>query len=198
MYQWAPDANYCRQVSLRVGYKQQHGALLRFNTSSVPAGAEVLAARLEVYAVGWGGSNMSMGAYRVLRDWQDCEATWNRARSGAPWAQPGCNGIGGDRAGAVESTVNTQGINRWYSFDMAELVQGWVDGSVANYGIVLRGESSWSTSQFYLASAEAGGGLQPRLVVAYRLTGGASGAAASKWAPTWPRPPTLRHLPESW
>jgi hypothetical protein len=199
LYQWAPNANYCWQESLKVGHKQQYAALLRFDTSPIPAGATILDACLEMYATGWGGSDITLDAFRVLRPWQHCQATWNQAQSGSPWAQPGCNDTATDRAGSPEGSVTTSSIRSWYAFDLTGLVQGWVDGSMPNNGLLLRGALPWSTGIFYFASAANGSSsLRPKLVVHYRISGGAGigwpGVGRQTTGQGHPRAVALRHL----
>jgi len=110
---------------------------------------------------------MSLGAYRVLRDTSACEATWNQARGGSAWRLPGCNDTTTDRSASAESSVTAGGINRWYTLDVTAAVQGWVNGSLANHGVLLR--AAPSTASFQFASAQHGNlGLRPRLVVTYR------------------------------
>jgi hypothetical protein len=174
IYRYEPDTIRCGENALRVGYKQHYAALLGFDLSSIPANSVVAEATLEVYAKGWGGSDMTVDAYRILRDVSMCQATWNQAASGNAWGVAGCNDTVTDRAAAPESSVSTSGINKWYSFDVTVLVQQWVNGSVANNGVLLRGASAVSTGEFYWISAEdALVNQRPKLVITY-LGGGRS------------------------
>ena len=119
---------------------------------------------------------MTLDAYRILRHVSMCQTTWNQAQSGNPWGTPGCNDTATDRAATPETSVSTSGINRWYSFDLTNLVQVWVDGALNNNGVLLRGASPLSSTQFYLSSAQSGtSSLHPKLVITYG-TGGASGS----------------------
>ena len=166
MYQYAPAEIYCGQPQLKVGYRQQNAALLQFALSSIPGDATVTRATLQLYAAGWGGADITLGAYAVRRDVTICQANWNQARVGNPWAQPGCNDTVTDRRELPESTVKTAGIGQWYSLDLTALVQAWLNGSVANNGVLLRAD--YSNATFYLASAEAATtNLRPRLIVTY-------------------------------
>jgi hypothetical protein len=175
IYQYATTTNYCTSEPLKVGYKQQYGTLVRFDLSGIPAGSTVTQARLEVYATGWDGTNMTIEAYRILRSTTYCAATWERAQVGNAWGTAGCNNTVSDRSGVAESSVTTSGISDWYSFGLTSLVQGWVDGSVVNKGLLLRGASSLSTSSFNLASNHHGtASWRPKLVVTYRSAGGSS------------------------
>jgi hypothetical protein len=165
--QYAAGQNYCVQPVLKLGYRQQYATLLAFDVGSIPPGATVTQATLQVWAVGWGGDNLSLSAYRVLRDTELCEATWSQAHTGQPWGVPGCNDTSSDRGLGAESSVTTSGIAKWYGLDLTNLVRDWVNGSLANHGILLRAANS--TASFQFASAESSAaGLRPMLVVTYR------------------------------
>jgi hypothetical protein len=169
IHQYAPDSNYCSHDTFKVGYKQQYGALLHFDLSPVPANATVLEARLQVHAVGWGGSNMTIDAFRILRNTSLCQATWNEAAAGHDWGAPGCNDTLSDRSAAPESSVTTYDNHEWYDFDLTSLLQEWVDGSVPNNGVLLRGAAPLSTSMFYFASTQNDSvELRPKMVIHYR------------------------------
>jgi hypothetical protein len=169
IYQYAPNTNYCQQSSLQVGYKQRNAALLRFDLGAVPARSAVVEAYLHLYAAGWGGADMAVDVHRVLRPVRLGEATWNHARGVVSWGVPGCNDPSTDRGAVPESSVTTGGIGRWYAFDLTALVQAWVDGTVPNEGVIVRGASPWSTGQFFFNSGESGAvELRPKLVITYR------------------------------
>lgn len=166
--QYNATSNYSWADTLKVGYKQTTAGLLSFGVSSIPARASITSAVLQVYATGWGGSNISLGAYAVLRGAKAQQATWNQAGAGQPWGLPGCNSTNTDRRGTAESTVTTSGINKWYSFDITALVQQWVSGGLGNNGVLLR-QTTNGAYRFHFAAAEKGDGtLRPKLVVTYR------------------------------
>jgi hypothetical protein len=167
IHQYDPDKNHCAVDQFRVGYDQTYFGLVRFDVASIPFNAIVTQAKLHLYATGWGGADITMNAHCVKRPVSFCEATWNRARAGQPWGQPGCNDPEADRCTDAAATVTSSGIRKWYQFDLTALVQGWVSGSVANNGVVLR--SPGSTSSLWFASAEnADPSLRPKLVITYR------------------------------
>ncbi len=168
IHAYAPTANYCSATTLRVGTKQQYAGLLRFDLAGLPAHSAIVSARLRLYATGWGGANMTLSAYRVLRGMQPCQATWNRASAAEAWGLPGCNYAYTDRSDGPESSVSTNGIGKWCEWDLTALVRAW-DGGLANNGVLLRGASATSTAEFYFASAQAGTlGQRPMLVVVYQ------------------------------
>ena len=172
MEQYSASTNFSGQDAFRVGYKQTLAGLLQFDLSSVPPGVSISSARLQVYATGWGGVNIGMGAYALLRTAELAQATWNQASTGQAWGLSGCNDTNTDRRGTPESIVTTNGINQWYSFDVTALVQQWVNGEFANNGLLLR-QTTTAAYRFLFASAEKGDvALRPKLVVNYR--GGAA------------------------
>jgi len=171
IYQYLPDQNYCSDVTLRVGYKQQYAGILRFDTSSIPSNATIAEAHLEVYAKAWSSVDTTFEAYRILRNTTPCQATWNIAQTGNPWATPGCGNTTTDRSSTAESSVATAGINTWYSFGLTDLVQAWVSGAAANNGVLLRCASTLANADFRFVSAQdASVSLRPKLVVSYRVT----------------------------
>lgn len=163
------DGNYCTVSLLKVGYKQQYAALLQFNMSSIPANAAITRAALQVYAVGWGGADITAGAYYITRTVNLCQSTWTQAQANNNWGQGGANDSATDRRSTAESTISTSGVSRWYSFDLTSVAQGWTNGRLANNGVLLR--AAYSVGTFYFASADhATVSLRPKLVVTYRNT----------------------------
>lgn len=177
IYQYAPGTNYYYGDQMKVGYKQQNADLLRFDLSALPAGANVTQATLQVYAIGWSGNNVTVGAYALLRQALLYETTWNVAATGNSWGLPGCNDTTSDRRPNAESTVTTSGLNKWYSLDVTALVQAWLDGSLQNNGVLLRQTVSASTSFTWASSEYSTTGLRPQLTITYRAAGGSSATA---------------------
>jgi hypothetical protein len=168
--QSAPNTNYCWLNAFKVGDKQQYAALLRFELPPIPTNAIVTHASLQLYAPGWGGLDMTVDAYRILRTVNLCQATWNRAQQGDDWGTPGCNDTFTDRGAAPESSVPMALNFPWCILDLTGLVQDWANGSLANNGVLLRAASSLSTSMFRFASAQNETVyLRPKLVITYRV-----------------------------
>ncbi|MEM4724086.1 MAG: DNRLRE domain-containing protein, partial [Candidatus Hadarchaeum sp.] len=185
IYLYDEGNNYCSDNLLRVGQKQQLATLVRFDLTPIPLNAIVTDARLELYALGWSGYDMTIEAFAVLRDVKHCEATWNQAAKGNLWGQAGCNDPVTDRRGMPESSVQTKGIGKWYGFDMTAVVRSWLEGSVRNNGIILRGISPVSWDAFYFASSQNNTlELRPKLIVTYRLAGSPTPTPRTSPTPT--------------
>jgi len=168
IWQNTPDQNYCTVSTLVVGCLSTRRALLRFELSSIPAGSVIDAATLRLYAnYGEVYGNATLGVYVVLREWQGCQTTWNHAQTGHPWGKPGCNSTLTDRRATPEDTFLSGGQRGWYEWDVTNAVQDWVDGTIANNGVLVMIPYDPSGPEVVFASSEGDEAYRPTLVVAY-------------------------------
>ncbi len=147
-----PDTNLNRQ-GLRVTGHGHKKSLLDFDVSTIPQGSQIVSAELRLTAStyddgrGWA---IDVGAYRVNRSWLATQATWNVARAGQPWAAAGCNGISTDREAMPAGVTRVQevsagtapGQRKVYTWDVASIVQAWVDAPASRAGMVLLSNTS--------------------------------------------------------
>jgi hypothetical protein len=185
-----PDNNLSTDRYLHLGYKGKISALIRFNLSPIPANSRILCAALLLLPESSGSDDvfaMDVGAYRVLRPWVSTEATYMRASAEEYWASPGCNGAA-DRSFTAESIQTITDMLVWYSFPMTELVDGWVHGTIPNYGLSLQPvQSVEDTDDVFMDSADdrSPAGLpeyRPKLVILH--------VSAPTPTPTQPLVPT--------
>jgi hypothetical protein len=135
-------ANFsCPDSDLSVGksYTADYRSLLRFNLSAIPAGAHVERAQIRLYetAEEINGAHLPVNVYRVTSDFSN--PTWNdrvvpewSGDPTIPWDQ-----AGGDFAPTVEDTATAPGVGNWIEFTLTDLVERWVQGDVANQGVIL-------------------------------------------------------------
>jgi hypothetical protein len=100
-------------------------ALYGFDTSEIPAHATVHQADLKLYVLGMEGSVFNLLKSRVIIDWKEDEITFN---------QFDYNSI----ALAVKS-YNEYNIDYWDTLSVTTTVQGWLNGSISNYGFAVEG-----------------------------------------------------------
>ena len=71
-----------------------------------------------------GTENFMIGLHQITESWEENKITWNN--------QP-------DYLPSPESTITVSvGATTWLSWDITSLLQGWLDGSIVNYGVVLK------------------------------------------------------------
>jgi hypothetical protein len=152
-----PNKNYSGGSVLITGRFQEAGgnlshALLRFTWPQIPLGTEVISASLRLRLVSTSGeATTQIGVWPITEDWQESTVTW----ANQPEVTQGTMG---------QATVGSA-FPAMVSWDVTTLVQQWVDGTRANYGLELRGPTSglWQRN---FNSSETPGGFCPQLVIA--------------------------------
>ncbi len=145
-------------------------ALLRFRTDSIPPGAHVVNARLQLYQDTPSSDGGPVSVHRVTSDWAEGGktgqtgpgATWSARDTGVDWHTPG----GGFDPQAVATTDIPMGVKGWFAWDVTSLVQGWVDGAYANQGLMLFPETA-ATDVYFSSSDASGASLHPKLTIEY-------------------------------
>jgi len=136
------------------GAADQSYGLIRFSFAALPKNALVKDATLRLTRTGGSivGLVPALYIYRVTTPWDSATATWS-----LPWSKPG-----GDMAnGPVDGTLI--GLNGYYYWHIDTLVAGWMDGTMANNGLLLKPNDLYK-ARF---SAFGSGADDPQLTVTY-------------------------------
>ena len=158
--------------------------VLRFDVSSIPSGSVVKSANLRLYCrtiVSPTNLAKTIKAYYVMEPWvegtmsgtgtangttwtkRDATSNWSAAGGYAYWSTV----LGTAREEASGASPLPGGFREgWVAIDLTAMVQAWVDQAYANYGILLRSESSSDIIDF--DSRESTSGTAPKLVVVYQ------------------------------
>ena len=132
IYSNYPDDNYGNINSVAIGHIVTWGsfrAYFHFNLNDLPAGADIINATLKLYQYDYQVSfgvlqGFEIGIYRINGLWEENSITWNTKPS---------------YKSTPESTFSvTPDAITWLSWDITSLAQGWLNGSIPNYGVVLR------------------------------------------------------------
>ena len=125
-------------------------------SACIPEGAYVEAATFAVYVPGWG---QTVQLHRITAPWLETEVTWNN--------------FGGTYAPDVAGSLTAPKGGEWRSVDVTALVQGWVDGSYPNYGVLL--EQDQANAITFASSENTPVDRRPKLQITYvTLDGSAS------------------------
>jgi len=161
MYEGLPDTNYFDSTLLWVdgsAANEDTRSYLQFDVSGIPSTNVVTEASLGLYyyANDAGPLAGTVGAYRVTSSWDETLITWNN--------QPAS-------AAATEDVVPAPAAHTdsFVSWNIINLVQGWVEGSIVNYGVKLA-DTDESTQEKWKAfySSDWGTAVQrPKLTIHY-------------------------------
>lgn len=138
-------------------------SLIRFDVSSLPPSAVIQSAKLRVYYIGYrdyANRVNTITAYRITGNWTELGVTWNNKPS--PDAS----------YGSVDIPANTNW--GWRELDVRALVQGWVNDSIANQGVMLRGPEASGADSSYRKFSTREGPYSPQLMITYVAAAAAS------------------------
>jgi uncharacterized repeat protein (TIGR02543 family) len=146
----------------------RRGTLLKWNLNTIPSNVIVSSASLSLYVTD--ASPLVFNLYGMRRSW--VEGTSSRAASStsANWnTYDGSNSWGA--VGAASTTADRYDKNLWgadaSSFtatgsktvnlnnDGIAMIQGWIDGSAANYGLTIQNYSGSTANALFFSSSEA-------------------------------------------
>ena len=177
-----PSTNAGDTTDMWTGYEHCNSSLqgivrslIRFDVTGIPAGS-IASARLYLYL----GNSCDMGnrthvvnTYRATGNWAEMTVNWNN--------KPGS----GTAYGSASILSQNWG---WYSFDLTALVRGWANGTIPNYGVIIRGpESSGNDSaRLGFTTREASADYQPYLKFGYTAASSAQGNGSASVEPARP------------
>lgn len=129
----------------------------------------VLTIRCTTYA-----TTKTLATFQVLRNWVEAQATWNVYSTGNNWGTAGCSNTASDY---VNTDLGNVSVSATGSYDITfnasglAIVQGWIDGSIANYGLLLKHTIETGDQNDYASSDNATASYRPKLVL--------------NWHPAW-------------
>jgi len=170
--------------------------LLRFDLSyHVPPLAIVTQARLELYPYNrvWPSVTTAVGAFEILRPWNELESNWNVAALQDPWQAPGCAGAQ-DRSEEAVATTTVAYTRQWYGWQderLLALVQRWVANPAVNHGLALVALPGTARQEWTLYSSQnpTERTFRPRLALTFYVP-----PPTPTPSPTWTATPTVTPL----
>ena len=124
----SPVINYGSYPNLFIGNTIDPSivrAYLQFNLSAIPTGADIVSADLKLYHnSSTGTTDLTIGIHKVTSSWQENTLIWIN--------QPDYHPI------PESSRLVNVDTTDWLSWDITGLLREWLDGSTANYGLVLK------------------------------------------------------------
>jgi hypothetical protein len=145
--------------------------LLRFDFSSIPTNAQIQTVTLQLVVTMAPQTPVTSNfeLYRMLKAWDET-ATWETAKAGVSWGQPGTQ-EGIDRAADASVSEEIDGTGE-YDFGPSDGLKGdvssWIANPAGNNGWLLKSdlESAFSTARHFGSRASDN---PPQLVVQYSV-----------------------------
>ncbi|HET7069263.1 MAG TPA: DNRLRE domain-containing protein, partial [Nocardioides sp.] len=166
LYVWAGTDDNTASTKVR-------RSLFKFDLSSVPDGVDITDASLQLYldSTRTRGSTAPVDyvARRLTMGWSN-NATWVKNSAGSQptdfWTTPGA---GDDTDIKIGTTALGGGSTGWKSWDLSlGTVRGWYDGSIPNYGLLLKQDGGENdNNEIAFKSGDSGSGKYPKLVITY-------------------------------
>jgi hypothetical protein len=144
------DVNFGSGI-LWISTESSHFSFVEFDTSVLPAGAQIQSAELVLRFHGNYDGERTVELGRVEGSWDEGTLTWNN-QPGVTW--------GGSRATVGDEPSDI----RW---DATEIVRAWYSGARPNDGLALRGVGNGPGKIFF--SKDMAEEHRPRLLVTYTL-----------------------------
>jgi hypothetical protein len=149
-------------------------ALLKFDLSALPAGAQIVSAVLSLYLQ----SNQAdlariFRVFRQKRAWVSDQATWNNWATLQPWQTAGGFGANDCEQTDIGSlsvpAADAPGTAHAFTLTAAK-VQEWLSGAFANNGLLLKADTETDDLHFWWSGdTVAVPALRPKLVITYTL-----------------------------
>jgi hypothetical protein len=154
-----PTANYGTEVYLTAGSNPAglSRAFIQFDLTELAADSVLIDATL---ALNYYDTNPALagliGVYQVLADWDEATVTWNSQPTSSTVLQAALNLPFPFTAGFVYWTIT-------------DLVQGWCDGSIPNYGLMVADaeESTLEAWKLFRSSEDPSPSPHPQLIIVY-------------------------------
>ena len=158
-----PDLNKGNYSHFYVGYYSFTQPKLRtylyfdVSSSSLPSDAVVTSAYLKLHQFDFiGTGSLPIGLYQVTEDWTESAITWNN--------QPGSS------SDAEYTRVVYDSSDTWRSWSIGDLLKGWLDGSITNYGMLLKPVSEPATNGAWFDSSDYWDVTRrPQLLISYYI-----------------------------
>lgn len=151
---------------------------LIFDLSSIPSGATITSATLQLYWYYPPGTTRDnstvVGVYRPASAWNTSYVCWANRVSGTAWTNAG--GDWYDSTGTAQGTTPFDSVtfaaatvpdNAYHDWDVTDLVQAYVGGTYTNTGFLLKaGTENLNYIAFYSNDSSSN---KPQLVISYEV-----------------------------
>lgn len=143
---------------------QRRRSVLKFNTTTIPAGAIIESATLSLTRIGGTGTEVTIAAYALTNAFTEGQVSWNKRNASTSWTT-----AGGDYLPNTWAVTRVDAENGVYNWDLTTLAQNWLNGTIINNGLELiqTAESSVNIKQTFASNNHSNAAYRPTLTVVY-------------------------------
>ena len=167
----AATTNYGSVTTFEAGRKSNRTrrAVMKFDLSSIPAGAILESATLTLTKTGGDANTLTFSTHEVTQAWVEANTTWNNRQTGTAWAPS----VGGTFKATAVSTTTIPATNGAYNWNLLSLVQAWFNGTSVNNGVLIKqaNESAVDKKHVFGSSENGTAANRPKLTITYKLLG---------------------------
>lgn len=170
MSTFAATTNYATNGVIRIGGVSGHvwRGLIKFDLSSIPAGASITSATLSLYAVVDNSENArTFRVYRSKRAWVEDQATQNIYSTGNNWQTAGGFGANDCEQTAIGSRdfTATETLNQFKDFP---LLPDTIEGLDLGNGWLVKADTETSDHYQFKSASDLEPLLRPKLAITYQ------------------------------
>ena len=145
--------------------------LLQFDLSNISSSAVITSATVTLYReAGADNGAENISVYRLTRSWDEGTGVSQQSRDGATWSNAtnttAWTTAGGDYA-STEITRTSVTTDGYYTWTITSLVQGWVNGTWSNYGMIFANSVSGDSQNTFTSGDDTVAAQRPQFNVSY-------------------------------
>ncbi|MEM4243092.1 MAG: S8 family serine peptidase [Candidatus Woesearchaeota archaeon] len=158
-----PNTNYGTANPLKVQTNSLR-ALILWNLSGIPVNANISSAIMQLYVPSvQKTADNNVTVRRLVKQWCENNVTWNKYDGVNSWAT-----AGGDYSSVVWASALVGSANKYYYWDITQLVKSLHNNTYPNYGIIMISLSNNNRKDF-TSSDSPTASQRPVLLVNYTL-----------------------------
>ncbi len=143
--------------------------LIRFDLSSLPAGAVIQSAIMTMTVSANRGKHIDK-VYEMVTPWTEAGATWNTRNGSTPWAGGGAFSAADYNPALLLGSISVKVKDKPLNVDITESVKAWFAGTRANNGLALIATGTDAADAKYYSSENTNTARRPMLSIRYLLS----------------------------
>lgn len=169
-----PNRNHGTNPKLQIKGNDNRRTLIEFDLSLIPSNSIIESADLQLYLLNKGTTpQINTSIQRITHEWIEGTGNAQKTNDGATWntynGTSNWNTSGGDFDTYIWTITEVSSKDTWYSFDITNLVQSWINNTYKNYGIIIRDMITNSGEWKFASSDNTNSSAHPKINITYTI-----------------------------